>query len=577
MTKIRFFTVAMTFCLCMVAFTSKTKAQTWPPFGMAGDGTWSSPYEITIRAHLADLATFVNNGNGNSTNGMYYKLMNDLDLSGYANWTPIGNVNNGLTTTCFQGHFNGDNKIVRNLNINRSTTNYIGLFGCTFHADIYSLGIENANIIGGDYVGGLVGRNFSSLITICHATGNVSGHEDVGGLVGNNYYSSVSICYATGKVSGYHHVGGLVGYNDNSRISNCYATGSVTGSAHSGSHNYVGGLVGRNYDDSSITNCYATGNVSGALCAVGGLVGSNSTSSSISNCYATGSVNGDSYVGGLVGDNSSSSSISNCYAIGNVSGNSPGGWGNDCVGGLVGGSSWSSISNCYAAGNVRGKDYVGGLVGILNNFTIINNCVVASDSVTATSVTTYINRIRGREYESSGGTYTYRNNYALNTMVVQNANGNVTITNGSDADGTAKTIQELQSLIFYNTGSNWYNGAWSIDSTTAIWKICDGKGLPFLRWQGILCEGEIGITPISQNTMLRIFPNPTKSELRIESGDLKIENIQVFDLAGKLVSSFSVPSQSQATVINISHLTNGIYFLKLKTDKGELIKKVIKE
>jgi len=43
MIKIRIFTVAMIFCLCMVAFTSKTMAQTWPPAGMLGDGTSGNP------------------------------------------------------------------------------------------------------------------------------------------------------------------------------------------------------------------------------------------------------------------------------------------------------------------------------------------------------------------------------------------------------------------------------------------------------------------------------------------------------------------------------------------------------
>jgi len=45
----------------------QVKAQTWPPAGMQGTGTSSSPWEITTPAHLSALAAYVNAGNGNQT------------------------------------------------------------------------------------------------------------------------------------------------------------------------------------------------------------------------------------------------------------------------------------------------------------------------------------------------------------------------------------------------------------------------------------------------------------------------------------------------------------------------------
>jgi hypothetical protein len=94
--------------------------------------TVATAYEICTPADLKALADFVNTGNGNATAGMYYKLMNDIDLSGYASgsgWDPIGNNSVDSNTRRFQGNFDGNGKVIRNLTINRPTTNNIGLFG----------------------------------------------------------------------------------------------------------------------------------------------------------------------------------------------------------------------------------------------------------------------------------------------------------------------------------------------------------------------------------------------------------------------------------------------------------------
>jgi len=59
--------------------------------------------------------------------------------------------------------------------------------------------------------------------------------------------------------------------------------------------------------------------------------------------------------------------------------------------------------------------------------------------------------------------------------------------------------------------------------------------------------------------------------LKIESGELSVKKVEIYDVTGKTVLT------SHVTTIDISHLQAGIYFIKLKTDKGELTKKVIKQ
>ncbi len=194
---------------------------------------------------------------------------------------------------------------------------------------------------------------------------NINGRDYVGGLVGYNYNSNISNCYSTGKVSGTDYVGGFCGWNyDSSTISNCYSTGNVSGT------DYVGGFCGHNYDNSTISNCYSTGNVSGTD-YIGGFCGWNRYSSTISNCYSTGNVSGTNYVGGFCGLNFDSSIINNCYSTGNVARSSGT---NTNFGGFCGRNYYNSTINySYCIGSVScGGSTEKGFIGS-NGATATNN------------------------------------------------------------------------------------------------------------------------------------------------------------------------------------------------------------
>lgn len=360
-----------------------------------------------------------------------YIVMDDLDLSGYSNWNPIGNYG-ADSESKFTGTFNGNNYVISNLKISRPDTNHQGLFGRADGGKIENLGLENVDITGRYRIGGLVGWNYGGTITNCYATGKVTGDSYTGGLVGSNK-GSLTNCYATGTVkSSANYVGGLVGENSGT-ITNCYATGEVTG------NDRTGGLVGQN--DGTITNCYATGSVSGGSCT-GGLVGYNSTGCAIENCYATGSVSGNNNdTGGLVGCNVGS--ITNSYATGSVEGDY-------YTGGLVG-ENYGIITDCYATGKVTGyNEYTGGLVGW--NDEVIKNCY-ATGSVTGDSET--------------GGLVGYNNVYAT----VDYSYYDTETTGQSDTGkGILSTTAEMKDSARF---SKWdFNTVWGID---------EGVSYPYLQ------------------------------------------------------------------------------------------------
>ena len=103
----------------------------------------------------------------------------------------------------------------------------------------------------------------------------------------------------------------------------------------------------------------------------------------------------------------------------------------------------------------------------------------------------------------------------------------------------------------------------------------------------------VGIEPPIEmkpaNSSISVYPNPTTGELRIENGELRIEKVDIFDISGKKVQSYEFKVQSyetqnletrnskSETVIDISHLVKGFYFLWVETEKGGVTAKVVKK
>jgi len=82
---------------------------------------------------------------------------------------------------------------------------------------------------------------------------------------------------------------------------------------------------------------------------------------------------------------------------------------------------------------------------------------------------------------------------------------------------------------------------------------------------------DVGITNYElRNTNYAIYPNPTDGKLIIESGELKIENVEIFDIYGRKLSHFTFHDSS--VEIDISHLTNGMYYLRIDGKTMKLVK-----
>ena len=83
-------------------------------------------------------------------------------------------------------------------------------------------------------------------------------------------------------------------------------------------------------------------------------------------------------------------------------------------------------------------------------------------------------------------------------------------------------------------------------------------------------------TGINDNLMadFNVYPNPVKDRLYIETST-QIQSIEVYDVYGRLQVT-KTPSHQGDLSVDVSDLNSGIYFVKVKTEEGNIVKRIIK-
>jgi endonuclease/exonuclease/phosphatase family metal-dependent hydrolase len=88
---------------------------------------------------------------------------------------------------------------------------------------------------------------------------------------------------------------------------------------------------------------------------------------------------------------------------------------------------------------------------------------------------------------------------------------------------------------------------------------------------------QLNIADERQIPSVWVYPNPTTGELTITNYELGITSVEVFDIYGRNLLSNHLITSSSHHHINISHFSTGMYFIKISTEAGEVVRKVVKE
>ena len=297
---------------------------------------WVSPVSIKTAEQFDKIREDLNG---------WYVLDADIDLSGIADWNPIGGYESDYEMAdgewwekAFKGKLDGQGHKIIGLNLTTGDPSMKALFGAVANGDVCNLIIEDCRI---DIESPSVYA--APLIAVIKKDGERQA------LVQNCEVRNAQIkVHETVDQSIFSAVTGLIAGAWNGTIDHCTVSGNLEvildGSGKDGEL-YVGGILGEGYSD---TKCCSSSldikvdiQTKAALkVSVGGLQAS---ATNIDNSMATGNVS-------IVGNQD----IAELYA-----------------GGLVGSERYGNIKNCAMQGNVSiqnaSKVKVGGILGEFNN------------------------------------------------------------------------------------------------------------------------------------------------------------------------------------------------------------------
>ena len=327
-------------------------------------------YLIKTPDDLQSLQTQVND-KGFNYKGKWFRLANDIDMTQFDNWTPIGIVGNA-----FAGNLDGNHYTIRNLKVNVAS-GYAGMFGYASYTTFQNLTLDSPVVTGNSYCGSLIGYDNDGATLINITANNVavnSGNASAGGLVGRSGNISAKNCWVEGgSVTGRKIAAGICTDSDDNSptVVNCHnsaninttatsaarksgiaagiwacdtsgARGEFTGCTNSGTvsgRNYAAGIAtaGR-----AITSCIN----SGAVTSTNGLAaGMSNNSAYAEKCGNTGTIKGYANVSGSMGvagiNNSTGASF--CYNTGKIISTYKSDWAYG-----ISGYGRSTIKNCFS-------------------------------------------------------------------------------------------------------------------------------------------------------------------------------------------------------------------------------------
>ena len=307
--------ILLTFALCFgilsVALAAENEAISTVPDGYTGIYT------------AEDLDNIRNNLSGK------YILMNNVDLSSYDNWNPIG-----TSEAPFTGELDGNGYVIKNMKIHKECTDgdelHFALFASTKNSDFNNLMLLDVDInvkFSGEVsesfrVGSLSGYDQNGEFKDCITSGNITvdGFDEglAGGIIGNSSSFSLTNCvnYTNINLSTENvydiYIGGISGKASTTTIDQCCNFGNITVSGTDSDEEFrklkIGGLTADfgNYH-SLIYDSYNKGNIgidfSLPAAYVGGIMGDGFL---IEQCYNAGKITVpetfSGFVGGLSGN-----------------------------------------------------------------------------------------------------------------------------------------------------------------------------------------------------------------------------------------------------------------------------------
>jgi len=224
-------------------------------------------------------------------------------------------------------------------------------------------------------------------------------------------------------------------------------------------------------------------------------------------------------------------------------------------------------------------------------------CVYATDidgdgDMDVLSASSKDNKIAWYENIDGQGSFSVQKIITINAYNAQSvfasdmdADGNMDVLSASSNDGKIAWYENTdahgsfgsQQIITNNEIGAKSVFAIDLDNDTDIDVLTTSSFTTTSSFDRIAWYENTGFIGVSENTLqsqVNVYPNPVATILEIKNSSVSIiKKITIYDILGKVI----VIESNHFNYLNLSHLKSGIYFVKLKTERGTITKKIIKE
>ena len=133
-----------------------------------------------------------------------------------------------------------------------------------------------------------------------------------------------------------------------------------------------------------------------------------------------------------------------------------------------------------------------------------------------------------------------------------------------------KYVGETDGLSFVDTEIE-HNRAFAYTySVRPVYEDCDGA------FRSVTAKWGVNVNEYSHDTNVTVYPNPTNDKIHIVT-EAEIEEVVVYTITGVIVGQQSTDNRQQTLSIDLSELNAGIYFIKINTEEGNIVKRIIKQ
>ena len=194
-------------------------------------------------------------------------------------------------------------------------------------------------------------------------------------------------------------------------------------------------------------------------------------------------------------------------------------------------------------------------------------------------IAVWIQDIETREIYNSRYLYEYcEHPYPAQNLQVTD-DGNLTISWEAPEQGNplGYNLYVNNELVLENTTELTY----TVENSEAIYGVevvalYENNVTSIALMKQLMFEDDVKEIETNNNVNVNIYPNPVSDKLYIATEE-EVKEVVVYSITGVIVGQQSTVNSQQTLTIDLSDLKSGIYFVKINTEKGNIVKRIIKQ